>query len=172
MRTHLKSPVLVASRLISRIVCLARGFIAKRTRYTPPTTLGGLIEVLIERRGIDAGSRLQEDDIKKSGSALAITDGTTSGSAPLPARDGLLSSWLSLLRPGDFVDARDSSGQWYESIILADDTIPAGAIRVHFRGWSKKWDDTISAEDKQDRIQPLFSKTGDWRGMLRVSHLT
>lgn len=44
------------------------------------------------------------------------------------------------IRVGDFVDAQDSSGKWYESVVkeVTDDT-----VTVHYLGWASKWDSTL-----------------------------
>jgi len=80
---------------------------------------------------------------------------------------------------GDFVDAQDSSGKWYEAVIthLSEDT-----VKVHYFGWSSKWNCTlrrrISSSDKDMPIpgcsmnalppQPLWSHTQRWRDELKV----
>ena len=44
------------------------------------------------------------------------------------------------IKVGDFVDAQDSSGKWYESVVreVAEDT-----VTVHYLGWASKWDSTL-----------------------------
>jgi hypothetical protein len=44
------------------------------------------------------------------------------------------------LQVGDFVDAQDSAGKWYEAIVRSlDDDF----VTVHYFGWASKWDATI-----------------------------
>lgn len=44
------------------------------------------------------------------------------------------------IQVGDFVDAQDATGKWYEAIVreVADDT-----VSVHYFGWASKWNGTI-----------------------------
>jgi ubiquitin carboxyl-terminal hydrolase 8 len=44
------------------------------------------------------------------------------------------------IQVGDFVDAQDSAGNWYEAIVR--DVRPQD-MRVHFLGWSSRWDVTL-----------------------------
>jgi hypothetical protein len=63
---------------------------------------------------------------------------------------------------GDLVDAKDSTGRWYEAVVIqltAEDV-----ARIHFRGWQEKWDENISL--RTGRIQPLRSHTVDWREFI------
>jgi len=91
----------------------------------------------------------------------------------------------SRLRVGDFVDARDSSGRWYEAVVRSVD---AHKVKVHYVGWSSKWDAWIpksnEEEDREDvavalsrqdgRVggesppAPLWSKTPRWRDDIEV----
>lgn len=44
------------------------------------------------------------------------------------------------LQVGDFCDAQDSAGKWYEALVreITEDT-----VKVHYFGWAQKWDATI-----------------------------
>ncbi|KAH8074701.1 ubiquitinyl hydrolase [Aureococcus anophagefferens] len=64
---------------------------------------------------------------------------------------------------GDVVDARDSEGRWFDSVVVEVD---GSKVKVHFRGWSSRWDTWVEKED-QSSLQPLFARTEDWR-RLRV----
>ena len=44
------------------------------------------------------------------------------------------------LQVGDFVDAQDSAGKWYEALVHE---VNDESIRVHYFGWASKWDSTI-----------------------------
>lgn len=44
------------------------------------------------------------------------------------------------LQVGDFVDAQDSAGKWYEAIVRR---IEGELVTVHYFGWASKWDCTI-----------------------------
>lgn len=79
------------------------------------------------------------------------------------------------LEVGDFVDAQDSAGQWYEAIVreVTEDT-----VTVHYAGWACKWDTTIrrratggDVEGVSRRIQapaPLWSHTSRWRDRIKL----
>ena len=44
---------------------------------------------------------------------------------------------MTILQVGDFVDAQDVTGKWYEGVVreLTPDT-----VKVHYMGWSSMWD--------------------------------
>ena len=44
--------------------------------------------------------------------------------------------------------------------------VDGSKVKVHFRGWSSRWDTWVEKED-QSSLQPLFARTEDWR-RLRV----
>jgi ubiquitin carboxyl-terminal hydrolase 8 len=80
------------------------------------------------------------------------------------------------LQPGDFVDAQDVAGKWYEAWVreVHDDF-----VLVHYSGWASKWDgkcrrrNTVSQTPKgvQSKVRapvPLWSKSGRWREQLKV----
>ena len=56
--------------------------------------------------------------------------------------------------PGDLVDAMDLEGVWHEGVVR--DVDPQQGYRVHFRGWSSRWDEWV--ETTSERIQPSYSK--------------
>lgn len=62
------------------------------------------------------------------------------------------------LQVGDFVDAQDTAGKWYEAIVrdVGDDT-----VTVHYAGWASKWDTTLYRRDDGDDVD----------GVSRVSYL-
>mmetsp|Transcript_30230 Transcript_30230/g.39855 ORF Transcript_30230/g.39855 Transcript_30230/m.39855 type:complete len:367 (-) Transcript_30230:210-1310(-) len=74
--------------------------------------------------------------------------------------------WQQALQIGDEVDARLEGCDWFESIVLNKAN---GKVRVHFKGWSSQWDQTLSLEP--DKVQPAYSRTKDWRNTLRVGDL-
>ena len=47
---------------------------------------------------------------------------------------------------GDYVDARDSAGKWYEAVVreIKNDT-----IKVHYFGWGSKWDAELPIKGKK-----------------------
>jgi hypothetical protein len=75
---------------------------------------------------------------------------------------------LSCLQPGDFIDAKDDHGTWYESVISAVDR-DAHTVTIHFRGWAHKFDRILSiSPESSTEIAPLFTQTENWRAGLRI----
>jgi hypothetical protein len=141
-------------------------FLREETIYTHDYP-SGVIELMVELRegnleAIDSApvASLSDNDKKKS---IADID----EDEVLELRDGLLNVWQTRLMIGDVVDAVDKQGKWYESVLV--EGVTEGHLRVHFKGWSSKWDDDIPLLDAPIRIQPLNSRTANWRGRLRVS---
>jgi ubiquitin carboxyl-terminal hydrolase 8 len=75
---------------------------------------------------------------------------------------------------GDFVDAQDSMGNWFESLVreISEDT-----IRVHYIGWASKWDanlrrtndGTVEGVNKFCLAPvPLWTHTSRWRKTLKA----
>lgn len=63
---------------------------------------------------------------------------------------------------GDRVDCTDLEGLWHEAVVKEVD--PVQGYRVHFLGWSSRWDEWVEAET--ERIQPPYSKVQNWRPKL------
>jgi len=82
------------------------------------------------------------------------------------------------VRVGDFVDAQDSNGTWYEAVVRE---VSKNDIKVHFCGWSSKWDHVIrrmiddedipSRNKRMNPPVPLWTKTTRWRDLLCVGDL-
>lgn len=74
------------------------------------------------------------------------------------------------IKVGDFVDAQDSSGKWYESVVQA---VTQDIITVHFFGWNSRWDAELSKDYSTELVkkipppQPLWSHTTNWRENLK-----
>jgi len=74
---------------------------------------------------------------------------------------------------GDFVDARDSTGKWYESFVR--EVTPDG-VKVHFIGWSSRWDLTLPLDHSKgpnatkflEPPQPLWTQTTNWRTRVDI----
>jgi len=60
-----------------------------------------------------------------------------------------------------YVDARDSSGQWYAAMVR--DVNPDGGMVVHYMGWSPRFDEVIPPDKREERIAPLYSRSPDRR---------
>jgi ubiquitin carboxyl-terminal hydrolase 8 len=88
------------------------------------------------------------------------------------------------LQVGDYVDAQDVAGQWYEAVVR---DIDQDTVLVHYAGWASRWDirgrrRNLSNEEKEAdtaslpvgtelRIKaplPLWSQSGRWRERLQV----
>lgn len=65
---------------------------------------------------------------------------------------------------GDKVDVMDCEGTWHEGVVVG--LVLPVHYRIHFRGWSSKWDETIASSSK--RIQPAYTKVRDWRSSLQT----
>ena len=73
-----------------------------------------------------------------------------------------MDDWRYFLKHGDCVDCLDSDGKWLESKII--DVINHTNLKIHFRGWDDKYD--IFLDRNSISIQPLYSKTYNWRAFL------
>jgi len=74
------------------------------------------------------------------------------------------------IKVGDFVDAQDSTGKWYEAVIRAVDD---DAVKVHYIGWSSRWDSAVPRKrgEGKKNLQPpapLWSHTSPWRNRIAV----
>ncbi|KAG7381624.1 hypothetical protein PHYPSEUDO_005782 [Phytophthora pseudosyringae] len=69
-----------------------------------------------------------------------------------------LEQWRSELTVEQMVDALDTDSKWYEATIVG---ITDAQAKVHYRGWSSKWDEWLSRTSP--RLMPLHSKVRDWR---------
>jgi len=92
-----------------------------------------------------------------------------------------LLSFSSQICLGDFVDAQDSTGKWYEAVVV---NVTKDTVKVHYCGWSSKWDCTIfrrrtfSESGQPIHIpqcskiagppQALWSHTRNWREEVQI----
>jgi ubiquitin carboxyl-terminal hydrolase 8 len=82
------------------------------------------------------------------------------------------------LQVGDFVDAQDVAGNWFEAVVRH---VQEHTATVHYVGWASKWDSTLKksydsadAEKVLRKVQPpapLWSRTRRWRENLQVGDL-
>lgn len=84
------------------------------------------------------------------------------------------------IKIGDFVDAQDSTGKWYEAVVrgVTEDT-----VKVHYLGWTSKWDSNLRRRRKRDDVEiegclknalppaPLFSHSSRWREELQLGDI-
>jgi hypothetical protein len=79
-------------------------------------------------------------------------------------RSALLNKWKLDLKPGDTVDCCDNTNHWNEAVITS---ISAdGSLSVHFKGWGTSFDEVITKSQAVYRIQPLNTRTRNWRDTL------
>ena len=79
------------------------------------------------------------------------------------------------IQVGDFVDAQDTAGKWYEAIVreLTDDL-----VKVHYAGWATKWDANLRRRNSGKVVEgaakgclapaPLWTHTRRWRENIVV----
>ena len=120
----------------------------------------------LERLGLDAenASRFmtlaiaKAPEVKVSAGLLdALVAQQVSNACLDPRRD-----WLVSLKEGAVVDARDSEGRWFNCLVTE---VEDARVRVHFRGWSERWDAWLCKGDAS-RLQPHLAQTGDWHASL------
>jgi ubiquitin carboxyl-terminal hydrolase 8 len=78
---------------------------------------------------------------------------------------------------GDFVDAQDITGKWYEAIVCE---VEENTVKVHYIGWASKWNSTLRrkkdsvVESVNPRLSPpapLWSHSKRWRERLAEGNL-
>ena len=91
------------------------------------------------------------------------------------------------IQKGDYVDAQDVTGQWYEAIVreVQDND---NTVLVHYTGWATRWDTKIrrsttdptlldlpplspSVPTRVKAPAPLWSQSGRWRERLKVGDM-
>ena len=85
-------------------------------------------------------------------------------------REKAIKTWRENLQVGDKIDALDTSWnvsytpKWYEAVItkiVGNDRYKNKKYYVHFQGWKPRFNEFIPINS--ERIQPIFSKTTNWR---------
>ena len=64
-----------------------------------------------------------------------------------------------------FVFTHTNTHQRYEAVIV-EGPDGDGNFLVHFKGWQPRFDERIPSA-AHDRIQPQWTKLGDWRSQVR-----
>ena len=82
------------------------------------------------------------------------------------------------IQAGDFVDAQDSIGKWYEAVVR---DVTDELVNVHYFGWASRWDiklkrrrkEIVIPEDKKvlNTVAPLWTHSKRWRDDIRVGHI-
>ncbi|KAH8086029.1 hypothetical protein JL720_7228 [Aureococcus anophagefferens] len=116
------------------------------------------------------GRRRSDDDPKAMAEPAPTPKATLeAAAAPAPAVDepAWRRRWGAGLKAGDGVDARDSEGRWFDSVVV---DVDGSRVKVHFRGWSTRWDSWFDRDDEGfwANVEPRFALTEDWRRQLRV----
>lgn len=71
---------------------------------------------------------------------------------------------LVLVQVGDFVDAQDAEGKWYESVVRE---VSTDTVKVHYIGWASRWDTTI----RRFTAGPVPLGVRSVRMMIRLARL-
>jgi ubiquitin carboxyl-terminal hydrolase 8 len=99
--------------------------------------------------------------------------------APWPRQSLLLTERL---EPGDFCDAQDIAGNWYEARVVGpvDSAVDSkdGAedekrekVKVHYIGWASRWNANVPLVKGVSKLSlpaPLWSRSGRWREGIKV----
>ena len=78
-------------------------------------------------------------------------------------RASLLNAWKKDINVGDVIDFEDGL-KWHEAIVTK--VSEEGNLSVHLIGWGAGLDKTINKVDIIARVEPLHTKTEDWRENL------
>jgi hypothetical protein len=72
------------------------------------------------------------------------------------------------IKAGDFVDAQDSSGKWFESVVreVTEDT-----VTVHYLGWASKWDATLKRRRHGKGVEGIM-QVGKITGIRHLERAT
>lgn len=70
--------------------------------------------------------------------------------------------WINTLQVGDFIDAVDTYGKWYESIVAK---IKNDVITVHYRGYPGPW--VYNRTQAISSIRPAYTHVHNWRNDLK-----
>eukprot|EP00546_Thalassionema_frauenfeldii_P005026 CAMPEP_0178910418 /NCGR_PEP_ID=MMETSP0786-20121207/9088_1 /TAXON_ID=186022 /ORGANISM="Thalassionema frauenfeldii, Strain CCMP 1798" /LENGTH=943 /DNA_ID=CAMNT_0020582671 /DNA_START=199 /DNA_END=3026 /DNA_ORIENTATION=- len=77
---------------------------------------------------------------------------------------------------GDFVDAQDTTGNWYEAMVRE---VGVNHVLVHYLGWASRWDGKIRRRNDDKEVQngitkkclapaPLWTHTDPWRLNIEI----
>lgn len=79
------------------------------------------------------------------------------------------------LKPGDFCDAQDIAGQWYEAQVVGYEAAPSDEhtyekVKMHYVGWASRWNANVPLVKGKSKLSlpaPLWSRTGRWRERIK-----
>jgi ubiquitin carboxyl-terminal hydrolase 8 len=82
------------------------------------------------------------------------------------------------IQVGDYVDAQDSAGKWYEAIIRE---VNEDSVTTHYSGWASKWNGKIRRRNGRDAVPgtarnaaapaPLWTYTVRWRENIKIGQM-
>ncbi|TDH68123.1 hypothetical protein CCR75_004346 [Bremia lactucae] len=147
----------------------------ERAFVMPGTSLHGSMATLGERHGTSHG-RLADFQLESRGNEylyqLLLESRFMSKSSEVDWRHGRFYSdiqantWRFTLEKGQLLDALDTDKKWYESRVVE---LQKGAIKVHYRGWTSKWDEWL--DRMSPRLAPLYTNVPRWREFQRGDHV-
>ena len=85
------------------------------------------------------------------------------GSGTANANSVSLEDFYQTIKPDMKLDAQDSYGTWFESRVLE---VKGDKARVHFCGWSSKYDEDIPLDINAKRLAPLHTHVSTGRDHL------
>ena len=82
------------------------------------------------------------------------------------------------IQVGDFCDAQDVAGKWYEAVVRK---VEKDTITIHYVGWASRWDAKVRRRKVIEGIEgintrvacpsPLWTRTKRWREKIRVGEI-
>ena len=75
--------------------------------------------------------------------------------------DEVVAHWRKSLNKGVIIDAKDTMGNWYKSIVI---DLKGDDIKIHYQGWKPRWDIWLSKYSSD--ISPLCTLTRPWRNFM------
>jgi len=89
----------------------------------------------------------------------------TSSSLSIYPRDSVINKWKNEIVVNSWIDCVDKFNKWKEAKVI-DVNHTTKQITVHFLGYSSKDDETVFFSQLDRKIEPLYSKTKNWRKLL------
>ena len=76
-------------------------------------------------------------------------------------------AWREGLKAGDYLDAKDADGNWYESRVMDTDASQR-TLLVRYLAWSTRYDEVKHLEDDANNMAPPFTKLRNWRRGIKA----
>lgn len=145
---------------------------------------------LVDLQGLNEKIKI-EDGEKKLASVLQwtqrhhVSESTEEVELIIETRKTVNSPWPreplefeNRIKVGDFCDAQDVAGCWYEAVIRE---VEEEAVIVHYIGWASRWDCQLKRRQNSPNIEglsskikspaPLWSQTDRWRERISVGDI-